>query len=68
MNVVSHTEEISVTKYTISSAGYDVRNDSSIVMNGTEYSQNVRGLNIVVVENSEVRIQSVLIHTVRRLQ
>ena len=41
-------------KYVISSAGYWSGNYSSIVINGTEYSKNCRGLNIVVVENGVV--------------
>lgn len=51
---ISHTGVINSVEYTIRSAGYNVGNYSSIMLNGTEYSRNVRGLNIVVVENGEV--------------
>lgn len=51
---VSRTGSVGGVDYSIFSAGADTGNDSSIVINGTEYSKNVRGLNIVVVENGTV--------------
>ncbi|MCD8362519.1 MAG: hypothetical protein LUC98_06095 [Lachnospiraceae bacterium] len=37
-----------VVMYEISSAGYENGNKSSIIIDGTEYSKNLRGMNIVV--------------------
>jgi len=38
----------------VQSAGYSVGNKSSIIIDGAEYSQNARGLNVVVIEEGEV--------------
>ena len=43
-------------QYAVSSGGYDRGNVSSIVLNGQEYSENCRGLNIVVYSNETHRI------------
>ena len=50
--VLSHEGMVGDVPYTISSAGYQVGNTSSIVIDGVEYSKNRRGLNIVVYDNS----------------
>ena len=42
--------------FSISSAGYDVGNISSIIINGQEYSKNWRGLNIVVYDITYHRV------------
>lgn len=44
------------TFYAISSAGYLAGVNSSIVIDGTEYSKNQRGLNIVVYDNMQMKI------------
>ena len=51
---VSVTGTADGLEYTVVSAGYTAGNFSSVVVNGTEYSKNVRGINIVVVENGAV--------------
>lgn len=51
-----HEGAIEGTSYTISSAGFDAGNLSSIVINGTEYSKNVRGMNMVVWDLDEQRL------------
>lgn len=51
---ISHSDLIGDSNYVISSAGYSVGNNSSIIINGIEYSKDVRGLNIVVY-NPETR-------------
>ena len=38
-------------KYKVISAGFDVGNESSIIINDKEYSLNMRGLNFVVYDN-----------------
>lgn len=43
-------------KYTVVSGGYDRGNCSSIMLNGQEYSENVRGLNFVIYSNETHRI------------
>lgn len=48
-------EDIGLT-YSIVSAGYDCGDVSSIIINGNEYSQNSRGLNIVVYNNETNQI------------
>ena len=50
--VLSHEGMVGDVPYTISSAGYQVGNTSSIVIDGVEYSKNRRGLNVVVYDNS----------------
>lgn len=49
--VLQHEGTVGGSTYSISSAGYQVGNLSSIVIDGTEYSKNRRGLNIVVYDN-----------------
>ena len=51
---ISHSGFIGDSNYVISSAGYSAGNNSSIIIDGVEYSKNVRGLNIVVY-NPETR-------------
>lgn len=46
--------QIDDMSYEITSAGFLSGNRSSIIINGTEHSKNVRGMNIVVVENGQV--------------
>ena len=41
-------------EYTVASAGYNAGNYASILINGTEYAKNVRGMNIVVMEDGRV--------------
>ena len=48
---MAHEGSAGNISYTISSAGYQVGNTSSIIVNGVEYSKNMRGLNIVVYDN-----------------
>ena len=48
---VSCSGVINDREYTIESAGFNAGNYSSIVIDGTEYSRNVRGMNIVVIED-----------------
>ena len=48
--------EIYGIHYSIVSAGYLVGNRSSIGIDGTEYSKNVRGMNIVVYDLKEKRV------------
>ena len=43
-------------KYYVSSAGYQVGNASSIVIDGVEYSVNKRGFNIVIYDNQNERV------------
>lgn len=43
-------------KFYVKSAGYHVGNTSSIVIDGTEYSKNSRGFNIVVYDNANSRV------------
>ena len=40
--------------YSLSSAGFTVGNTSSIIIDGVEYSKNVRGLNIAIYKDGEV--------------
>ena len=48
---LTHVGKLGDEDYTVISAGYSYGNQSSIVIEGVEYSQNVRGINIVVYDN-----------------
>lgn len=50
---VSCEGEVDGTSFTVASAGYLVGNRSSIVIDGTEYSKNVRGMNMVIYDLNE---------------
>ncbi len=51
---LTYSGQIDGLSYTIESAGLDVGDRSSIVINGEEFSKNVRGLNIVIVQGQTV--------------
>ena len=57
---LSHSGKVGECEYIISSAAYKVGNQSSIIINGNEYSKNVRGINIVVYDNQKNKIQDSL--------
>ncbi len=48
---ISRSGRVSGLDYTIVSGGYTVGNTSSIVLNGTEYSKNTRGMNMVIADS-----------------
>lgn len=54
--VLSTDGMIGDTPYTITSAGYQVGNFSSILIDGIEYSKNRRGMNIAVYDINENRV------------
>lgn len=62
---VSQSGSAGGVEYSITSAGFETGNISSIKINGTEYSKNGRGMNIVVVENGSV-VDSVAFDTYAR--
>ena len=51
--LISHSGKIGDADYNIISAGFDTGNQSSIVIDGAEYSKNVRGMNIVIYDNQK---------------
>ena len=51
---IDHDGIIDALEYYISSAGNKAGKNSSIVINGVDYSKNVRGINIVVIEEGSV--------------
>jgi len=51
--VLEYNGKIGENTISIISAGWDAGNQSSIKINGVEYSTNVRGLNIVVLDNDK---------------
>lgn len=59
---VSCSGTIDGVEYTVTSAGFGLGDISSIVINGTEYSKNGRGMNIVVIKDHAV-IDSVVFDT-----
>lgn len=51
---VSYSGVVDGLEYTITSAGHNAGNNCLIMIDGTEYSKNVRGMNLVVVEDGQV--------------
>nr|MBQ4455216.1 hypothetical protein [Clostridia bacterium] len=51
---ISHRGIADGLEYAITSAGHNAGNYCSIMIDGKEYSKNVRGMNLVVVENGRV--------------
>lgn len=56
MNLSYEYKPYSNCEIKISSAGYEVGNISSIIINGQEYSKNQRGLNVVVYDKTKDKV------------
>ena len=52
--ILQHSGVIGGKEYQVISAGHNVGNNSSILIDGKEYSLNVRGMNFVVLENDKI--------------
>lgn len=52
----THKYEDNEIKYSIESAGFDVGNKSSIIINNNEYSMDLRGLNFVIYDNASEKV------------
>lgn len=55
-NLVSYRVKIGDISYTITSAGYDDGNQTSIVIDDVENSKNVRGINLVIYDNQKGKV------------
>ena len=53
---LTHEGSIANIPYKITSAGFLVGNNSSVIIGGTEYSKNQRGMNIVVFDNVSMQV------------